>query len=469
MFVPAQADFDTSVFRGQTLILPAVTAGAVPQMALEVLALTLSASPLPAAPVGCLHDPFNLTPYAAADARALAPAHLRGALSTGLELHAAPALGAFVLLQRAPALPRRAHALTANIVRWAQAAGFARVLLATADAAHARGDHALLEGRRLEFFTVEPETAALPSAAAAQQQDSFFFAQLNNASFNASAGAGGAGAVGAAMTDDAAAPPADGEASAAALAAPLARACAAAGLPPTVARADPYAGLRGRKSSRLAAAANPGAMGDATAAAAPAAAAAKGADSADSAESAGKDAEAAVPEDICASPASENANDDNDVNDSADDKGDDKPAAAAAADGGCTQRACGGERLNFPIAVAGRGATAALARACRRVALPLAAVVVYTHPGDNAALVDAAAAALAAVAAAAAGRALPQEVADAVAHAAALEAGAADALETSAAAAAAAGGEGAKKKRSVGWRRPVSWAWRDDAAPALSY
>jgi len=167
--------------RGATLLLPAVSTGNVPQLAVDLLLASL-----PHEIVGCFHSQ-HVQPCVGGDALAVAlPANSSSSrkqkkdaaaaapapapLTTVLQLWHIPSLQLLVVQQRAPALRGRNRALVSELLAWAQPLPLRQMLLLTSSVGFRRADQELDAMHPVSFFFVDP-AAAGPGAPPARGAD----------------------------------------------------------------------------------------------------------------------------------------------------------------------------------------------------------------------------------------------------------------------------------------------------------
>ncbi|KAJ2762857.1 hypothetical protein H4S06_000421 [Coemansia sp. BCRC 34490] len=148
MFVPTKGEITTA---GSTLILPSVSIGNVPQLAVDLLVNTLQLSR-----VGII-DSSMVVPVSGPPGYDHQPAAQR---SVPLEVFQTPDARWTVVQQRAPPLPKHHRLFAREMVDFIKSHEFAQVVLLTSSDAALRGD-ALIDGPQIRSLAVNCHDEAL--------------------------------------------------------------------------------------------------------------------------------------------------------------------------------------------------------------------------------------------------------------------------------------------------------------------
>lgn len=124
-------------FSGFTFIIPAVSIGNVPQLAIDALLCTYQPEK-----VGFLHD-RNITPVVGHDPLATNPHELKNSLGLSAEMFACFSRKLLVLQMRAPVVPGKEGAFCSTLLKWAQQQKITKIILLSSEPAATRKDNLL--------------------------------------------------------------------------------------------------------------------------------------------------------------------------------------------------------------------------------------------------------------------------------------------------------------------------------------
>ncbi|KAI3628078.1 hypothetical protein CBS14141_002079 [Malassezia furfur] len=149
-------------FHGRTLVLPVISVGSVPQLAVDLL---IHAPELQCARVATL-DGAECVPFVAPSEDGSATA----AVYTALDVYQAPGSGLVIVQQRSPVLKSHKTHFAQRLKAWIEEAGFAEVLIIASMDAAFRTD---AEMHTAQWKLCPPKATDTPLAAAAAHLPTF--------------------------------------------------------------------------------------------------------------------------------------------------------------------------------------------------------------------------------------------------------------------------------------------------------
>jgi len=121
-------------FSDFTFIIPAVSIGNVPQLAIDALLCTYQPEK-----VGFLHD-RNIAPVVGHDPLATSPHELKNSIGLSAEMFACFSRKLLILQMRAPVVPGKEGAFCSTLLKWAQEQKISKIILLSSEPAATRSD-----------------------------------------------------------------------------------------------------------------------------------------------------------------------------------------------------------------------------------------------------------------------------------------------------------------------------------------